>query len=97
MFICASLYEGFGLPVLEAMASGAPVITSKAASRKEVAGDAARFIDPYDLESIRSNIHELLEQGDEQESLRQKGLKRAAQFTWANTVNETISAYQRLV
>ena len=97
VFICASLYEGFGLPVLEAMASGAPVITSGAASLKEVAGDAARFIDPYDLESIRSNIHELLEQGDERESLRQKGLKRAAQFTWANTVNETISAYQRLV
>lgn len=97
VFVCASLYEGFGLPVLEAMASGVPVITSKAASLKEVAGDSARFIDPYDLESIRSNIHALLEQGDEQKALRQKGLQRAAQFTWANTVHETISAYQRLV
>ena len=77
-----SLYEGFGLPVLEAMASGCPVITSRAASLPEVAGDAALYVDPTDLESLRYALREV-QRPEVRQPLIQAGLRQARLFSWA--------------
>lgn len=91
-----SLYEGFGLPVIEAMAAGAPVLTSNVSSLPEVAGDAAVLIDPTDLESVVEGIRRVLGSDDVRAQLRARGPLRAAQFTWERTASETLAAYQRI-
>jgi glycosyltransferase involved in cell wall biosynthesis len=88
-FIYASLYEGFGLPILEAMACGTPVICSNATSLPEVAGDAAVYVDPFDVESIANGILTVLEDGQVRGELRQKGLARAGGFRWEVTASKT--------
>jgi glycosyltransferase involved in cell wall biosynthesis len=88
----ASFYEGFGLPVLEAMVRGVPVVCSDRASLPEVAGDAAVLVDPTDAADIRRGIERALA---EPESLRARGLERARTFTWERTARLTADAYRR--
>lgn len=94
VFAMPSLYEGFGLPVLEAMACGTPVVCSNRASLPEVAGDAAWLLDPADHESWRQALHTLCSQPGQTAEWRAKGLARATQFTWTRTAKETIQVYE---
>ncbi len=96
VFVLPSLYEGFGLPVLEAMASGTPVVCSNRASLPEVAGDAAVLVDPENLDAMKDGILSVLTNPDKAAELRVKGLHRAAQFSWSRTAEETVKAYQRV-
>ncbi len=95
VFAMPSLYEGFGLPILEAMQSGAPVVTTKCGSLKEIAGDAAVFADPYSTEDIANAIVRLFDNNTMQESYRKKGLAQASKFTWKNTAEQTIAIYKK--
>ena len=97
LFAFPSLYEGFGLPVLEAMACGTPVVTSNASSLPEVAGDAAILVDPHDVEQIVNAMRLVLTQPALAAALRAKGLARAAQFSWERTARETIAVYERVL
>ena len=94
-FVMPSLYEGFGLSVLEAMACGAPVIASQAGALPEVTGQAALQVDPTSVEGMTEAIRSLLLDGELREELRQKGLERAGQFSWeraARQVRDILSA-----
>jgi glycosyltransferase involved in cell wall biosynthesis len=84
-----SLYEGFGLPPVEAMACGVPVLTSNLCSLPEVVGDAGILIDPYDIEAIANGMRRLVDHSDLRQTLRQKGLVRASQYTWRTTGAKT--------
>jgi glycosyltransferase involved in cell wall biosynthesis len=97
LFCFPSLYEGFGLPVLEAMACGAPVVTSNTSSLPEVAGEAALLVDPYDVEAIAAAMQRVLSEPELAEDLRRRGLARAAEFTWERTARETIAVYERVL
>ncbi len=94
-FVWPSLWEGFGLPPLEAMACGVPVLTSNVASLPEVVGDAALAVDPLDLDALTDGIRRIAEDETLRAALRAKGLKRAQSFTWAKTARETAAAYAR--
>jgi glycosyltransferase involved in cell wall biosynthesis len=91
-----SLYEGFGLPVLEAMASGAPVLTSNVSSLPEVAGHAAVLVDPTCVESITDGLRTVLASETKRSEMRALGLQRAAQFTWERTAALTVAGYKRV-
>ncbi len=82
-----SLFEGFGLPVVEAFRCGSPVMTSRLTSLPEVAGDAAWFVDAYDVQSIRQGLLEMAQNAELRAHLRQKGFERAKMFTWDRTVH----------
>lgn len=97
VFVYPSLYEGFGIPILEAMAAGAPVITSRRAAMPEIAGDAALLIDPLDPAAIAAAIRRLVDDADLADALRAKGRERAAAFSWQRTARETSQVYQRLL
>jgi glycosyltransferase involved in cell wall biosynthesis len=88
-----SLYEGFGLPVLEAMACGAPVVCSNTSSLPEVAGDAALLFDPHDVTAITQALHRLLSDDTLHADLQQRGLDRAATFSWDRVAAETEAVY----
>ncbi len=97
VFVFPSLYEGFGIPPLEAMACGAPVICSNAASLPEVVGDAAISVDPYDVSNWADAIVEVLNNNDLRNCLRSKSIGRAAQFSWERMARETLAVYQEVV
>lgn len=92
-----SLYEGFGLPVLEGMAAGAPVITSNISSMPEVAGDAALLVDPTSVEAIASAMEELAWDMDLVANLRRAGPIQASAFTWKNTAESTCAIYRSVI
>jgi glycosyltransferase involved in cell wall biosynthesis len=96
-FIYPSLYEGFGIPLLEAMACGTPVIAARAASIPEVAGKAAEFVDPRDVQSMAGGIQRVLGDPLRAEELRVAGFERAGRFTWERTARETAALYRRVV
>lgn len=96
VFAYPSLYEGFGLPVVEAMARGVPTLTSNTSSLPQVAGDAALLVDPTDVSEIAEALARLLTETALAEDLRQRGLQRAATFTWAATAQATLDVYRRL-
>ena len=91
-----SLYEGFGLPILEAMACGTPVLTSNCSSMPEVAGEAAVLVDPCSQESLTEGLHRILQDASFREQLRAAGFKRAAQFSWSRAAAETTRLYENL-
>lgn len=95
VFCYPSLYEGFGLPVLEAMACGTAVITSNLSSLPEVAGDAARLVNPYAVNEIADALGEILSDPSYRRALGAKGQARAQLFSWARTAQQTIEAYHR--
>ena len=95
VFVFPSLYEGFGLPPLEAMASGTPVVTSNLSSLPEVTGDAAMLVDPYDPEAIADGIYRVLTDDALSASMRAKGLARASQFSWEQSVRRVHDIYQK--
>jgi glycosyltransferase involved in cell wall biosynthesis len=97
LFVFPSLYEGFGLPPLEAMACGTPVVCSNAASLPEVVGDAALMTDPTDVEGLAAAMFRVLTQPDLAADLRQRGLARAAQFTWERTAHDTLAVYEKVL
>jgi glycosyltransferase involved in cell wall biosynthesis len=94
-FVFPSLYEGFGLPVLEAMARGVPVACSNVSSLPEVAGDAALLFDPAAPAEIASALGRLLEDRELRELLAQRGSARAREFTWARSARLTLESYER--
>jgi len=96
VFVFPSLYEGFGLPPLEAMASGTPVVTSNVSSLPEVAGDAAVLVDPYDPHAIADGIYRVLTDADLRKDLRRKGVARAGQFSWEQSVRRVRRIYSEV-
>ena len=96
-FVFPSLYEGFGLPPLEAMASGTPVITSNLSSLPEVVGDAALLIDPYDASAIADAMRRVLLDSDLREDLRQRGLRRVSEFSWDRSVRRVREIYEEVL
>jgi len=92
-FVYPSFYEGFGIPIIEAYSCGCPVITSNMGAMKEVAGDAATLVDPYEIEDVAEKISQLV--GDEslREHFKIVGMKRAQSFTWDQAVTDTVKVY----
>jgi alpha-1,3-rhamnosyl/mannosyltransferase len=93
-FVFPSEYEGFGLPPLEAMTCGTPVVCSRAASLSEVTGDAALLFEPRDVGAIAACLARIIAEPELRADLRQRGLARAAEFTWAAAAERTLAVYQ---
>jgi glycosyltransferase involved in cell wall biosynthesis len=96
VFAFPSFFEGFGIPPLEAMACGAPVITSNTSSLPEVVGDAALQVDPHDIEALSNAILRLLDDEALREELRQKGYEQIKHYTWAASARKMLTIYQKL-
>ncbi|HVX30675.1 MAG TPA: glycosyltransferase family 1 protein, partial [Nitrolancea sp.] len=94
IFVYPSLYEGFGLPVLEAMVCGTPVISSNASALPEVAGEAALLVEPHDVDGLAGAIDTLTRDPILRADLAQRGRERARQFSWARTARETVEVYR---
>ena len=94
VLILLSRYEGFGLPVVEAMASGTPVVCSNVSSLPEIAGDAALLVAPDDVEGAAQAVAAVLRDPQKAETMRHKGLEQAARFSWEKTARETLAAYE---
>ena len=92
-----SLYEGFGLPPLEAMASGTPVLTSTTSSLPEVVGDAGILVDPQNVNEIARGMLKVLRDKGLQEEMRRRGIERAKRFTWLGTAEETVRVYEEVI
>jgi glycosyltransferase involved in cell wall biosynthesis len=97
IFVFPSLYEGFGLPALEAMACGTPVVASNVSALPEVVGDAALRVSPLDVEALAGAMERLLRDDRLRSDLRERGLERAAQFSWEKAARETVEVYHRVV
>lgn len=96
LFVFPSLYEGFGMPVLEAMACGAPTITSATSALPEIAGDAALLIDPEDAAALGHAMVRVLNNTELRDSLQQKGFARVKKFTWRSAAVQTLALYREL-
>ena len=95
-FVYPSLYEGFGLPILEAMSCGAPVITSNTSSMPEISGDAALLFDPTNVQQLTTLLNEVMGNAKLRKELSRKGMKRAGQFSWEKTARATLKIYEDL-
>lgn len=95
-FVFPSHYEGFGLPLLEAMACGSPIITGQETALPEVAGDAALHVDVQDSEQLATVLEQLVDDAILQERLRKRGFQRVKQFSWERAAKETLAIYQEL-
>lgn len=96
-FVYPSLYEGFGIPPLEAMSAGCPVVCSQTSSIPEVVGDAGEYFDPRQVDSIRAAIERVLQSSEYRQSLIERGQARHKEFTWKRCATETLDIYRRLV
>ena len=94
--VIPTLYETFGFPALEAMACGCPVVTSHCGSMAELAGDAAMLVDPYDIESIANGMAQVLHDSELRQSLIERGIKRAASYTWKRSAELTLQILERV-
>jgi len=94
-FVLPSLYEGFGLTVPEAMACGCPVISSNVSSLLEIAGDAAIFVDPYDVSSIANSITIICTDNNIRDRLTEKGIAQSKKYSWDDTARKTIDVYEK--
>ncbi|MEK7502700.1 MAG: glycosyltransferase family 1 protein [Patescibacteria group bacterium] len=97
VFVMPSIYEGFGLPVLEAMSCGCPVVTSREGSLTEVAGDAAFYVDAYDVDSISDGIRKVFSDTRLRKELSEKGIVQAQKFSWKKTARNTIDTYKYIL
>ncbi|MBW6475094.1 MAG: glycosyltransferase, partial [Anaerolineaceae bacterium] len=97
VFVYPSFYEGFGLPVLESMACGTPVITSNISSMPEFVGDSGLLIDPNDISSIQNALRDLLLNDRLRLELSGHALKRSKEFTWKETARKTLDVYRRVL
>ena len=97
LFVFPSLYEGFGIPVLEAMACGVPVVCSNRGALPEVAGDAAVQVDPLDVAALAAAMERALRDGDLRRTGIERGRRRAAEFPWRKTAERTEAFYRRMV
>jgi glycosyltransferase involved in cell wall biosynthesis len=96
VFCYPSLGEGFGLPVLEAMAAGAAVVTSNCSSLPEVGGDAVEYVDPTEVGSIRAGLDRLLRDGARRAALGERARARAAKFSWERFADGTLAVLERV-
>ena len=96
LFVYPSLNEGFGIPMLEAMACGTPVVTSNISALPEVAGDAAILVNPYNVEELAHATYGVLHNEELKQTLIEKGLERARMFSWEKTARETIEVYRQV-
>jgi glycosyltransferase involved in cell wall biosynthesis len=94
LFVYPSLYEGFGLPVLEAMACGTPVVTSNRSALPEVAGDAALLVDPQDDGALGESMRRALADSALRSAMAERGLARARTFSWRRCARETLAVYE---
>lgn len=97
VFVFPSLYEGFGIPLLEAMACGAPVVTSQTSSMPEVVERAALLVDPYDVNQIANAIGQVLADANLRDRMRSSGLERVREFSWQKTALETLQAFESMM
>ena len=97
LFVFPSLYEGFGLPVLEAMSCGTPVISSNRSSIPEIVGSAAVLVDPTSIRDLADRIVELLKNPDERMRLSQLGLEQASRFSWIEAARQTLDVYRSVM
>jgi glycosyltransferase involved in cell wall biosynthesis len=95
--VMASLYEGFGLPILESMACGTPVVSSRASSLPELGGDAARYFDPENVDEMAAVIGQVWRDAGLRQEMRQQGLAQADQFSWTRAAQETMEVYERVL
>lgn len=97
LLLYPSFYEGFGLPILEAMACGIPVITSNVSSMPEVGGDGAIYVNPHDLSDIKGKLKMVMEDKTIREEMTTKGFSQAKKFSWEKTALETVKIYKKLL
>ena len=97
LYVQPSFYEGFGLPLLEAMSCGTPVLASDIGAHREIASDAALFFDPYSVSNLKEKLNEIFSQKDLRKRLVEKGLKRAKDFSWLKTARETLKVYEKIL
>jgi len=95
-FVYPSLYEGFGIPPLEAMALGCPVICSNTSSIPEIVGDAGEYFEPANVESIRASVEHVLQSSERRAELIRKGFKKCAEYSWDRCASETLEIYRGL-
>ena len=97
VFVFPSLYEGFGIPPLEAMSFKCPVVCSNTSSLPEVAGDAAEYFDPYNIEEMMSSIESVVFSNEKRNDLIGRGLKRINLFSWEKRAEQTLKVYSSLL
>jgi glycosyltransferase involved in cell wall biosynthesis len=97
LFVMPSTYEGFGLPVLEAMSCGCPVVTSRGGSLAEVVGEAGRYVDPDDVDSIVEGISEVFSSSSLRKEFSQKGIIQSSKFSWKKTADQTMAVYKSVI